>query len=578
LEVATPSPVEEKPLPEVPKAVTWSAAALPAPLQQNGPALAPSPAPGPPRLKKKVPWKGKNIMVLLPWDDERGQRGKAPTPMTEKDVEAMLREWEQLGYDTTGFNLGQTTIVDSEGGEGQSRSPWPHTEDMVAERQQRSFNVSIPDKRDWDAYVKELAEAKLRALGVSFGDDEPPVVSPAVSNMSRQTSMQYPALPFSPPIPTASASSSHMSHNANPFSPALMAGAGVSTSQSSNPGSIASPASMHAHLQGKYNPRQSVSFSTGEHPFGSPFQYPQQGSPGVWSPQQMLYQQGAARGGSPSLQNLGALMSPSPPFSQDGYFPQGDVVGQMQQRQQLLQNQLQHQQQLQLQAGARASPRLQDLREIPDEEDLSKSPSKTPEARQIRHNPSASLQQEIDDAEYHLEEQFQRQLDHDDYSPHSDKGEDHFDKQIETAHTRNASSVNKATGLAASKFATIESEEGPVLHHPQPHSRGHSLSQRPFQDSEESAAESKFGQVGKAEVSDLETNPSNLGTPNPNFHNRSVSIVSNPWQDSEQSQNEKGFAPKRPGHASRPSMSTLNVEAKEFKFDPRSTFKPSGYE
>jgi hypothetical protein len=342
---------------------------------------------------------------------------------------------------------------------------------------------------------------------------------------------------------------------------------------------------MHAQMQGKYNPRASVSFSGSEHPFGSPFQYPQQQSPTVWSPQQMLYQQGVPRGGSPSLQNLGAIVSPPSPFSQDGYFPQnGDVVSQMHQRQQLLQNQLAHQQQLQLQAGSRASPRLQDVRETEDEDAPSKSPSKTPEARQIRHNPSASLQKEIDDAEYHLEEQFQRQLEHEDYSPHSDKEVDHFEQKSGANHVRNASSVRE--GLGASRYATDGSEDGPILHHPQPHSRGHSLSQRPFHDSEESAAESKSGLLGfngaKAEVSDIETNPSNLGTPvqisdlSASGHDRSLSAASNPWADSDANHTEDSAAPRR-GHGPKPSISKLNVTAKEFKFDPTSAFKPSQF-
>ena len=138
------SPVEEKAPPPPPKeTLPWRAAMLPA--TPAVPAPAPSPAPGPPRLKKKVPWKGKNIMVLLPWDDERGQKGKAPTPMTDEDVEAMLKEWEQLGYDTTGFNL-TYSLKGNKDSEGQSRSPWPQAVDINEERQQRSFRVSIPDR------------------------------------------------------------------------------------------------------------------------------------------------------------------------------------------------------------------------------------------------------------------------------------------------------------------------------------------------------------------------------------------------------------------------------------------------
>ena len=433
--------------------------------------------------------------------------------------------------------------------------------------------------------MRELSEAKLRALGVSFGDEDPPaIISPSTSSMSRQPSITtYPPLPFSPPLPSASAGSSHLSQHPNPFSPVLMPGGGMSTSQSSNPGSIASPASMHGQMPGKYNPRQSVSFATGDHPFGSPFQYPQQQSPGVWSPQQVLYQQGGTRGGSPSLQNLGAIVSPSPPFAPDGYFPQGDVLNQLQQRQQMLQNQLHQHQQMQL--GTRASPRLQEVTEA-DEDGLapSKSPSKTPEARQFRHNPSASLQKEIDDAEYHLEEQFQRQLEHEDYSPHSDKEDDDSRFESKQVHPQPASSTG---GLASSRFALDESEDELVLHHPQPHSRGHSLSQQPFQDIEDtsSAAESKSGflksnDVSK-DVSDIETNPSNVGTPVPDLpaggHGRSISTVSNPWVDTEPNNTDHRNVARRPGHSAKPSLSTLNVAAKEFKFDPTSAFKPSQF-
>jgi hypothetical protein len=461
-----------------------------------------------------------------------------------------------------------------------------------------SSSILIMISIAWDAYVQELAEAKLRALGVTTGDEEP-VVSPVTSAMSRKPSVQqYPPLPFSPPLPSSSAASSHANHP-NPFSPALVPGAGLSTSQSSNPGSIASPSSMHSQIQGKYNTsRQSVSFTAGEHPFGSPFQYPQQPSPGMWSPQQLLLQQNAARGGSPSLQQLGPIISPSPTFPQENYFQQ-DVASQMQQRQQLLQNQLLQQQPLQL--GAMASPRLPEVSEVEEtaSKSPSKSPSKTPEARQIKLNPSASLQEEIDDAEYHLEKQFERQLEHDDYSPHSEKDEENGFAEKPTLKVRNGTPVSGG-GLAASRFAIADSEDitttdsegnaddsedGPVLHHPQPHSRGHSLSQRPFQDIEDtsSAAESKSEFLKSTDtskhLSDVETNPSNLGTPIPelsaNGQGRTMSISSNPWADSANKPEDSAIPPA--AHSRKSSTAKLNVAAKEFKFDPTSTFKPAQF-
>lgn len=444
---------------------------------------------------------------------------------------------------------------------------------------------------EWDAYVEELKEAKLRALGVSLGDDDPvSIVPPAMSNLSRCTSMQYPPLPFSPPIPTSSAASSHMAHNSNlSFSPALMPGNGLSTSQSSNQGSITSPASMHAHLHGKLGGMRhnSVSFGSGDHPFGSPFQYPQPtSSPGVWSPQQMLYQH-AHRSGSPSMHNLGSIRSPASPLSQDGYFPQShaDAIS----RQILMQNQL-----MAAGARARASPSLQEVRENEDEHTAemsipTKSPSKTPTLESkanIKHNASASLQREIDDAEYHLEEQFQRQLDGDDYSPHSDHGE--MDKQFENKpvpHVRNASIIGG--GLGSSRFAVKTSERGPVLHHPQPHSRGHSLSQQPFQESEQdtSSGESNSALRGvkntaKYDLSDVETNPSNMGTPTLQNgvqaygHDSDMSISNNPWLDAASTQININPAIHR---ANKQSMSTLSVTARPFSFNPANSFQQNQF-
>src|SRR4051812_38198791 len=160
----------------------------------------------------------------------------------------------------------------------------------------------------WNKYVSDLNEAKLRALGVSFGDEDPPTISPAASTLpSRQPSVtHYPPLPFSPPIPTSSASSNHATQQF-PFPAQFVPGLGTSGTQSPGIPSTASP--------GPFNPklvRQSISIPAGQ------FQMPQQQpSPLGFSPQMML-QQGIARGGSPSLAHLNQLISPVSPFSPDG--------------------------------------------------------------------------------------------------------------------------------------------------------------------------------------------------------------------------------------------------------------------
>ncbi|KAH8882692.1 hypothetical protein GQ53DRAFT_602778, partial [Thozetella sp. PMI_491] len=514
-----------------------------------------------PRIKKKVPWKGKNIMVLIPRDDERGRPGQAPAPLNTAAVNSMLRSWEQLGYAIDGFDLNQSNDGRGIGAYSQSRASWPDDGDLARERANRTFRVQLPDLNAWKQYVDELNEAKLRALGVSFGDDDPPPpsISPA-STMSRQPSVtHYPPLPFSPPIPTSSASSNQV--QGFPFQ--------FGTSGTMSPGipSTASP----VPFPGKFNPRASISIP----------------SPHAWSPQMMLHQ-GMHRGGSPSLANFSALMSPTSPFSPDG------MSGQLghQRHQSLQYPMLQHQ----FQPAARASPRLQDLREV-DEEAPSKSPSKTPEpANFVKHNASDSLQQEIDEAQthleemdeaqYHLEEQMRSQLDNDqDYSPHNEAEQAEAAPVAEpapkAAHTREPS-VTFAP--QAPRFGVAA--DGVTLHHPRPHSRGHSLSQKYFTE-EDASKQNPFSQGSGfprdlADVPDeaeIETNPSNLGTPiqaldfSKLLHQRSFSTASNPWTDNESGKSASG---RRLSHGSKPSLSGLNVDAPEFKFNPESTFKPGG--
>lgn len=98
-----------------------------------------------PRLKKKVPWKGKNILVLIPRDEERGQPGKAPLPLDAAGTKSMLRSWEQLGYDIRGFDLDAPQSERPQGTNSRSRDEWPLMDDMVKERSLRQYHVTLPD-------------------------------------------------------------------------------------------------------------------------------------------------------------------------------------------------------------------------------------------------------------------------------------------------------------------------------------------------------------------------------------------------------------------------------------------------
>ena len=143
----TVSPVEEEiQTPATPsKVVTGQEqeAKMPKPPSKHSPSAK---ANNPPahRPKKKVPWKGKNIMVLLPVDNERGQPGKAPMPLSQKESQKMWESWAELGYDTRGFDLNHDNSQ-TECQSSQSRAFWPSHAEMAREHFDRKFTVTLPD-------------------------------------------------------------------------------------------------------------------------------------------------------------------------------------------------------------------------------------------------------------------------------------------------------------------------------------------------------------------------------------------------------------------------------------------------
>lgn len=99
-----------------------------------------------PRVKKRVPWKGKSIMVLLPRDDERGRPGDRPFPLDEATVSGMLRSWDELGYSTRGFDLdGHDGVSSSSPEHSQTKGVWPDSDEVARERSERNYKVVLPD-------------------------------------------------------------------------------------------------------------------------------------------------------------------------------------------------------------------------------------------------------------------------------------------------------------------------------------------------------------------------------------------------------------------------------------------------
>ncbi|KAH7085855.1 hypothetical protein BKA63DRAFT_575205, partial [Paraphoma chrysanthemicola] len=573
----SPKPVEETPnIPETNASKPLQDSLdkpLPAPPSQH---LAPSePVRAPvPRMRKKVMVKGKGCIISIPRDIPRGTSGYPPKPLSAQAVEAKLQQYEQEGYDTRGFSTG--------GLQSHNRAIWPGEEDIRAERSNAGsqFRVRISKKSEWDQYVASLLEAKLAALGVSQGGEED-IPLP----MSRSTSSQHhPGQLFSPPLPTSSAGSHRMARQGSIVSGSFPLGPSpghMSRQSIASPGhmsrqSIASPGAF-------VNPRQSMHMHR-HSTFGSPasFAHHAMSPSGTWSPGNYFGPQDG-RSGSPALpfsrSDLAGIISPSSPFGprSNPQFPptptqRDDFMLQMQIQQQQLQAQLLQQQQSQL-MGMRPSSTLAEVPEDEDEEDevpAMKHAAKTapeiavPTPRSHRHNLSENLEREAADAEYHLEEAIDKQF--------AEGGD--FNTEPEIKHQYKPST-------AAAKNNWEESRT--VLHQPQPHSRAHSLakSQQPVSFSFPQQNPRGDSDGAKTNVSDI-TNPSLedgeiLNTAQSSSqHSKAPSQVSNSWKDSK-------FAFSKPAsaihskHTSRSSISKLNVEAKEFKFNPSASFSPGSF-
>lgn len=547
------------------------------------------------KVKKKIQGKGRAVYLLLPWDDPRGRAGGRPKPLSQEEVEARFRQFEEAGYDTRGFGHWrdpQNAPVQIE--DAQNRLPIIENAGVEGPSVKENATVRIPDKRVWDAYSNFLVEQKLAALGVSLGGDEPP------TSMSRQTSSQQASLPFSPPLPTSSANSQRPGQSSY-FSAVLPRGTSPGHASTR---SIASPMSgfpampPRGHMQ-----RHSI--------YASPAGVHQQqhtptGQP-TWSPQQYFHPLEGMRGGSPALgasrPDPGSVRSPASPFSshsnQAFNFPQRDelMAQQMHLQQQQLQAQLLHQQQQQQQLhqqqmqpsgdiGTRASSVLQ---EVPEEEaEAEDDPYVSQRARQEdpeiavpaprghRHNISENLEREIRDAEYHLEQAIDRQL---------DDGGELSARYPGQSPPYPGKSDNSVTNGAIWR-ANHSGEQ--VLHHPQPHSRGHSLTQATHGDSAEfdhDVTAEEISEVDRTNPSEVETNPSVEDKPDRAFakhsqhHSRGASHASNPWREEftsprEDSAGHTPFSQDHSRHTSKGSATKLNVQAKEFKFNPNASFNP----
>ena len=492
------------------------------------------------RPKRRVVWRGKACIIALPIDDARGHGDERMGLLKPTDIEDRLREWESKGYNTKGFGHSISgDSLDTGEADGQSRLIYPDPNDINREWTMGLYRVSIPDRREWEAYVNLLKEEKLRALGVSFGDEDLNTSkSPVITSLSRQSS-RYPSLPLSPPIPGSSAASNRVASHTNPFSPPFI----PSTNATSQVESLASPGSQYADLYGMIKiPKHSVE---------SAFQHPTPPGQGIWSPQSYSGHQHPPPGASPtikgSFQNMGVVLAPESVYDPEskrqapGKPTSEGTAGSDFGQQELFSRRFPYPSK----ASGFGEPAEQAMtyRSNPD--------IVNPIPRGHRHNLSETLQKEIDDAEYHLEDSIQRQF---------EKDERQFYSQPTTAFDKldhlqmGASlpySLPRQTALGIRKFGAGEDER--------------------INDNSNNTATDLSGTDTNLGASGLPQHSSAASDSNETHHSFSSTVL-----QGERRSVSQGIRPSQSQkHQSKPSMSKLNVDAKEFKFNPKTSVAPS---
>lgn len=489
------------------------------------------------RPRKRVVWRGKACIIAVPLEDQRGSPESGYRLLTSADIEERLKRWEEQGYDTRGFSVctPENPFEAVEDG-AFSRPDFPDPVELREEWKARKYRINFPNQAEWDAYVTFLKEEKLRALGVTMGgDDPPPSISPATLPLNR-ISPQFPGLIASPPIPTSSAASNPLL-GGNLFSPHFNHSANTGANIA-NIASLASPAPQFG--------AQPAFFGADQNLATFPFQFRPTPPQGSLPPQSFFNVQpaGVASTLAGNLPNLTSILSPASPSNaaDDSHaFHPGlnDVLG--------ARKDGRHDQQ---QNGIPRNQRPQSTKNERNMEPERFQASSNveiaqPTPRGHGKNVSETLQKgldRLDQAEYHLEESIQRQLEEDD----RESSQNRFNRP----------------DLLNSRWAIPEKSSQPAQKSSQLQKQGSFSQQQHHRLFGEQHADDS-GRDG----SEISTNPSLSGTP----HGQEPAANHAPWHEPKNS-----TSPFAAGHKPRTSMSGLNVEAKEF--DPTGTFSPTNFD
>jgi hypothetical protein len=520
------------------------------------------------RNKKRVLYKGKTCWICLPNDPPRGVEGYAPMPLSSAELKERLHQFEKLGYNVRGFDhwTGPEDVASSSQ-HAQNRAIYPDEADQLKERHSQSYRVRIPNQADWEAYVNFLTEQKLKALGVDLGG------KPEETPLSRSSSQLSPH-PFSPPIPTSSAGSQR------PGTTGLFPGGFVpGSSNHTSTRSIASPisslgnprASLHMHRQSMF-----VSPPNGPQHAISPVGFTS------WSPQPFGNMVNSA--GSPGLSSgISDLRSPISPFGAANNeasmpFPfaqRDDLLAQMQlqQQQQLLKQQIQLQQQPQQYiAPPRPTSTLAELAEVPEAEMEDDTGSQTQSAPPEiinpkpghRHNISAKLEENIAQADRHLERYAQRQI------AQSERA-----SPVLVTEPRSPSSAPASVAPSVPEWR----RNAPLPPAPVEDELPVAKESNPLALEDKTPAQKEVGRTFEVPEasSDIETELSD-DEGEYGASKLAESLTSNPWEnDPTFNRSASTQRPSNPRvHSSKISLSGLNVQAKEFNpiANPSANFNP----
>lgn len=528
--VESPNVTEEKPLPNLPTEDTGSIAHTQE--QPRPPALVAMPSFQ--RPKKKVPWKGKSCIIAMPLTD-REQAGLPPV-LTARERQELLQKWIDLGYPTHGFSLGEWDIS-----YGASRPTFPDSTEMDSERRTMAHVVRIPDPAEWDAWKNYLMEEKLRALGVTPSTTEAPAstMSPFSSTMSRPSSTYPDMLPSPPILPMSATAMRPRMHS--PFSPSISVPPGMpfpGLSQRTTPG-ISNPRYAHGYTQ-------SVAMPSMQHRNGSPFGFSHSGqggyfpdirSPALQNPARRPWSPG--HGPNMSMAPLNSMISPVNPSPQDfsraysanpqvhAIQRQAEAVARQQQE---VQARIAHHRQMSLMpVRTMSSDRINQMPITPSAITPDREPPEImqPTPRSHRHNLSAALEKGVTDSVAASAKNLNEALDgaNDQAQPSARIDEGKEEGEIEDDEG-------------------VEQEELPILHRPET-----------LKDMDENA--------------EIETNPSNAGTP-------LLLTDKNPFATFQAlpPPSETHDQHRTHGHSAQPSLSKFNVQAKEFS-PAKASFSPT---